>query len=88
MERNVSSFTPRGHRDLPDSGSEWIKSSLSYCNSNCVEVASLPDGQVGVRDSKDSDGPVLRFTPAEWRAFLGGARNGEFDHFARPSLAG
>ena len=59
----------------------WIKSSLSYCNSNCVEVASLPHGDIGVRDSKDPSGPVLRFTPGEWRAFLGGARNGEFDRF-------
>ena len=62
--------------DLP-----WIKSSLSYCNSNCVEVAGLSDGRVGVRHSKDSEGPVLRFTPDEWRAFLGGVRNGEFDRF-------
>jgi Domain of unknown function (DUF397) len=64
-----------------NAGLFWIKSSLSYCNSNCVEVASLPDGGVGVRDSKDPSGPVLRFTPGEWRAFLGGARNGEFDRF-------
>jgi hypothetical protein len=58
---------------------DWIKSSLSMANGDCVEVASLPDGQIGVRDSKDSDGPVLRFTPSEWTAFLGGVRNGEFD---------
>lgn len=61
---------------------EWIKSSLSFANSNCVEVAALPDGHVGVRDSKDSAGPVLRFTPTEWDAFVGGCRNGEFDHLA------
>ncbi len=58
-----------------------MKSSLSFSNSNCVEVASLLDGEIGVRDSKDSEGPVLRFTPGEWHAFLGGVRNGEFDSF-------
>ena len=57
----------------------WMKSSLSFSNGNCVEVASLPNGVIGVRDSKDSDGPVLRFTSDEWTAFLGGVRNGEFD---------
>lgn len=60
----------------------WVKSSLSFSNGNCVEVASLGGGQIGVRDSKDVTGPVLRFTPGEWRAFLGGAQNGEFDRFA------
>jgi hypothetical protein len=61
----------------------WIKSSLSLAQGSCVEVASLPDGGVGIRDSKDPSGPVLRFTPDEWRAFLGGARDGEFDRFGR-----
>jgi hypothetical protein len=65
----------------PGSGSYWIKSSLSFANSNCVEVASLPNGKIGVRDSKDSEGPVLRFTSGEWDAFLGGVLNGEFDSF-------
>jgi Domain of unknown function (DUF397) len=59
----------------------WVKSSLSFSNSNCVEVAELADGGVGVRDSKDPSGPVLRFTPGEWRAFVGGAHAGEFDRF-------
>ncbi len=62
-------------------GSAWIKSSLSFSNSNCVEVASLPEDEIGVRDSKDSEGPVLVFTSDEWHAFLGGVRNGEFDRF-------
>jgi len=62
-------------------GSYWIKSSLSYANGNCVEVASLSGGTIGVRNSRDSAGPVLRFTPEEWSAFLGGVRNGEFDPF-------
>ena len=63
------------------SGFWWIKSSLSFSNGNCVEVAAFPGGDVGVRNSRDPDGPVLRFTPAEWRAFLGGARLGEFDGY-------
>jgi len=37
----------------------------------------LPDARIGVRDSKDSEGPVLRFTAAEWTAFTGKVRNGE-----------
>lgn len=73
--------TLEGRPGRPGSDSNWIKSSLSFSNSNCVEVASLPDGEIGVRDSKDREGPVLRFTSGEWRAFLGGARNGEFDSF-------
>ena len=56
----------------------WVRSSFSFANSNCVEAASLRDGHVGVRDSKHSEGPSLRFTEGEWRAFLGGVRGGEF----------
>jgi hypothetical protein len=69
--------------EKPGSAFNWVKSSLSFSNGNCVEVASLPGDQIGVRNSRDSEGPVLRFTPDEWHAFLGGARNGEFDGFGR-----
>jgi hypothetical protein len=79
----VSELTPDGRSGRPDLDLHWIKSSLSFANSNCVEVASLSGGQIGVRDSKNSEGPVLRFTPGEWDAFIGGVQNGEFDHFAR-----
>jgi hypothetical protein len=67
----------------PMTGSTWVKSSLSYANHNCVEVSDLPDGVIGVRNSRDREGPVLRFTPDEWHAFLGGVRKGEFDDFGR-----
>jgi Domain of unknown function (DUF397) len=69
--------------ERPGSEFHWVKSSLSFSNGNCVEVASLPDGEIGVRNSRDLEGPVLRFTPDEWHAFLGGARAGEFDRFGR-----
>jgi Domain of unknown function (DUF397) len=77
----MASLTPDDSTQAPD-GPHWIKSSLSFYCSNCVEVASLPDGQIGVRDSKDPGGPVLRFALGEWHAFLRGARNGEFDRFS------
>jgi hypothetical protein len=70
---------------MPTLGSQpvWVKSSLSYANHNCVEVASLPGNEIGVRNSRDADGAVLHFTPDEWHAFLGGVRNGEFDRFGK-----
>jgi Domain of unknown function (DUF397) len=77
MKRRAS----RGRQERTGSDTSWVKSSLSFANGNCVEVANLPNGEIGVRDSKNSEGPVLRFTPDEWHAFLGGVRNGEFDRF-------
>ncbi|MFK3980502.1 DUF397 domain-containing protein [Micromonospora sp. NPDC050397] len=38
-------------------------------NGDCVEVADL-GGSVGVRDSKDSAGPVLTFDRADWSTFI------------------
>jgi hypothetical protein len=58
---------------------EWRRSgACTGADSTCVEVAVGAD-EVAVRDSKDAVGPALRFTAAEWRAFLDGVRAGEFD---------
>lgn len=59
----------------------WRKSSRSNGNggNNCVSVAFLSDGATAVRDSKNPSGPALLFTRAEWDAFLGGVKDGEFD---------
>jgi hypothetical protein len=47
----------------------WIKSSYSGgSDGNCVEVAD-DSSAVLVRDTKDSTGSVLRFSPASWRRF-------------------
>jgi len=35
-------------------------------------------GLVAVRDSKDRRGPVLLFTPGQWRAFTAAVKTGEF----------
>jgi Domain of unknown function (DUF397) len=59
------------------SRASWRKATRSGVN-GCVEVG-LVDDQIAVRDSKDREGPVLMFTAPEWEAFLGGARDGEFE---------
>lgn len=71
----------------------WRKSSRSGTNGgSCVEV-TVAEGDANpiathkadseklylMRDSKNPDGPVLAFTPAEWDAFVGGVKDGEFD---------
>jgi hypothetical protein len=61
------------------SGASWFKSTRSQADRACVEVAFLDKGNVGVRDSKNPTGPALVFTPGEWRAFVAGAKDGEFD---------
>jgi hypothetical protein len=61
-------------------GVAWRKSRRSGPQGgNCVEIAHLPDGQVAIRNSRHPSGPALLFTPSEWEAFLGGAKDGDFD---------
>ncbi|MBL1102572.1 DUF397 domain-containing protein [Streptomyces coffeae] len=56
----------------------WVKSSYSSSEGGmCVEVAAGPVA-IHVRDSKHAQGPQLAFHIAEWGAFIGSLRAGEF----------
>lgn len=54
----------------------WRKS--ARCSSNaCVEVASV-GGTYMIRDSKDPEGAVLRFSTEEWTAFIESVAAGNY----------
>ncbi|KJS57052.1 hypothetical protein VM98_03030 [Streptomyces rubellomurinus subsp. indigoferus] len=63
-----------------DIATTWIKAQASNLNGQCVELGGLRGGDVAMRNSTDPMGPALVFNGAEMRAFLAGARAGEFDH--------
>ncbi|QCX79225.1 hypothetical protein C9F11_28125 [Streptomyces sp. YIM 121038] len=54
----------------------WFKSSYSDgTGQNCIEVADLAGqvgGGVGIRDSKDPEGPALVLGRPAWAAFVAG----------------
>jgi Domain of unknown function (DUF397) len=60
---------------MSDETFTWTKSTYSGANGGCVEFAVLP-AAIGVRDSKDVDGPVLSFVRAEWQGFVDATRSG------------
>ena len=59
---------------------EWVKSSYSGNNGNCVETAVLPDGGRAFRDSKDPARPIVRLSDSGFAVFIAGvgAGAGEF----------
>lgn len=59
---------------------QWRKSSFSEQTDNCLELASHGGG-ILMRESDDPD-VVVRTTPEKLRAFLAGAKSGEFDDLA------
>ncbi|MFI8093501.1 DUF397 domain-containing protein [Streptomyces sp. NPDC086080] len=63
---------------LDISGVEWRSAPGTEEHEERVEIADLPGGAVAMRSSLDPE-TVLRYTEAEWRAFVLGARDGEFD---------
>ncbi|MFI6083953.1 DUF397 domain-containing protein [Streptomyces sp. NPDC051217] len=61
---------------------QWRKSSKSAegDGDGCLELAEH-DGEILMRES-DDPGVVIRTTRIKLRAFLDGAKEGEFDNFA------
>ncbi|MQA26358.1 MAG: DUF397 domain-containing protein [Micromonosporaceae bacterium] len=59
------------------SRAEWRAANGPDGEPGRIEVAFV-DGLIGMRDAQDPD-TVLVYTPAEWEAFIGGAKDGEFD---------
>jgi hypothetical protein len=61
----------------------WVKAALSDGSTSCVEMRRHA-GAVEVRDTKDhGTGPILRYTATEFKTWLSGAKNGDFDHLLR-----
>jgi hypothetical protein len=54
----------------PQVAGGWRRSRRSGAQGNCVEVRLLPSGQVGIRDSKWTDGPVLAVSAASFTAWI------------------
>lgn len=72
---------------LDISGVEWHSAPGTEEHEERVEIAYLPEGAVAMRSSLDPE-TVLRYTEAEWRAFVLGARDGEFDLEPAPHNGG
>jgi hypothetical protein len=62
---------------------EWTKSSHSIPDGNCVEVAELTGGRVGVRNSRHPGGPALVYPRTEVAVFVQAVKDGEFDAMTR-----
>ncbi|MFF0677942.1 DUF397 domain-containing protein [Streptomyces tendae] len=60
-----------------DTEPTWCKSSYSGgSGGNCLEVATGIPATIPVRDSKNPEGPTLRFQAHAWSVFVDGVRRG------------
>ncbi|MFI9553089.1 DUF397 domain-containing protein [Nonomuraea endophytica] len=61
----------------------WRKARKSGGNGgDCLEVAPLSRGRVGIRDTERPDQAPYVVSASVWDAFLDGAKNGEFDNMS------
>ncbi|MEO3795215.1 DUF397 domain-containing protein [Nonomuraea sp. B10E15] len=59
---------------------QWIKSTLSGSSGgDCLYAASLSGDRYAIRDSEQPDVPPMILRGDVFRAFIGGAKLGEFD---------
>lgn len=56
-----------------DQAPRWRKSHHSNPSGNCVEIATVAAGRIGVRTSRCPSGGILVFTQARFRALLAAA---------------
>ena len=78
MAETTTQQPPLAGWDKPEldlSRAEWQSSSRGLGD---VQIAFV-EGFIAMRNSGRPDCPSLIFTPAEWGAFVSGAREGEFD---------
>ncbi|MEV0621279.1 DUF397 domain-containing protein [Nonomuraea sp. NPDC050404] len=58
----------------------WHKATKSGSNGgDCLEVAVLSGGRVGIRDSEEPEKAPFVVCGAVWEAFVDGVKKGEFD---------
>jgi len=66
-------------QEVDDEG--FARSSLTYITTKrtCVGVKISANDCVQVRNTEGTDKTTVTFTHAEWKAFIGGVKLGEFD---------
>jgi predicted secreted Zn-dependent protease len=66
------SYIKEGHTSLT-----W-RTALNCNGGQCVKVA-VSEQMVVIGNTKTPYGPILSYTLAEWREFVAGVKNGDFD---------
>ncbi|MER6177299.1 DUF397 domain-containing protein [Streptosporangium sp. NPDC001681] len=59
-------------------GRPWL-ADAARASSDCLEVAPLSGGRVGLRDTEAPERAPFVVSASVWDAFVDGAKKGEFD---------